>query len=70
MIKTIGYTALSIPTGFYWTTIIDYFHYRFYRTHISQGCKYSILLFIVCGGFLYGYTGNDLVTNIINWYSM
>jgi hypothetical protein len=64
MLTTIFYTFIGIPTGYLISVFINDFHYHLYRRNISNSSKYSIVSIITFSGFLKGYTGNDLMTNI------
>jgi len=65
MINTISWTLIGIPTGYFLSDLLNYYHYRFYNTSFSF--KNSVIIFITFTAFLRGYTGNDLVTNIQKW---
>jgi hypothetical protein len=65
MINTIFYTLIGIPTGYVMSIFIGDIYNRLYKKNISNIVKYSIITSIVFFGFLKGYTGNDLVRNIM-----
>ena len=69
MLYTIFWTLIGIPTGYVTSVIINDIHKLLYNTNISKFCKYSIITIIVFFSFLKGYTGNDLMTNILNYES-
>jgi hypothetical protein len=66
MINTISWTLISIPTGYVLSDLINYYHYRLYNTSFSF--KNNVVICATLLGFLRGYTGNDLVTNIQNGF--
>ena len=67
MLYTIFWTLIGIPTGYVTSVIINDIHKLLYNTNISKFGKYSIITIIVFLTFLKGYTGNDLMTNILNY---
>jgi len=67
MLYTIFWTLIGIPTGYVTSVIINDIHKLLYNTNISKFGKYSIITIIVFFSFLKGYTGNDLITNILNY---
>ena len=67
MLYTIFWTLIGIPTGYVTSVIINDIHKLLYNTNISKFGKYSIITIIVFFSFLKGYTGNDLMTNILNY---
>ena len=67
MLYTIFWTLIGIPTGYVTNVIINDIHKLLYNTNISKFGKYSIITIIVFFTFLKGYTGNDLMTNILNY---
>ena len=67
MLYTIFWTLIGIPTGYVTSVIINDTHKLLYNTNISKFGKYSIITIIVFFSFLKGYTGNDLMTNILNY---
>ena len=67
MLYTIFWTLIGIPTGYVTSVIINDIHKLLYNTNISKFGKYSIITIIVFFTFLKGYTGNDLMTNILNY---
>ena len=67
MLYTIFWTLIGIPTGYVTSVIINDIHKLLYNTNISKFGKYSIITIIVSFSFLKGYTGNDLMTNILNY---
>ena len=69
MLYTIFWTLIGIPTGYVTSVIINDIHKLLYNTNISKFGKYSIITIIVFFSFLKGYTGNDLMTNILNYES-
>ena len=69
MLYTIFWTLIGIPTGYVTSVIINNIHKLLYNKNISKFGKYSIITIIVFFSFLKGYTGNDLMTNILNYES-
>ena len=67
MFYTIFWTLIGIPTGYVTNVIINDIHKLLYNKNISKFGKYSIITIIVFFSFLKGYTGNDLMTNILNY---
>ena len=67
MLYTIFWTLIGIPTGYVTSVIINDIHKLLYNTNISKFGKYNIITIIVFFSFLKGYTGNDLMTNILNY---
>ena len=67
MLYTIFWTLIGIPTGYVTSVIINDIHKLLYNTNISKFGKYSIITIITFFSFLKGYTGNDLMTNILNY---
>ena len=65
MINTMLWTLISIPTGFIFMNLINYYHNRLFNRNISIFIKYFLVICITFMGFLRGYTGNDLYTNIL-----
>lgn len=59
------WTLISIPTGFIFMNLINYYHNRLFNRNISIFIKYFLVICITFMGFLRGYTGNDLYTNIL-----
>ena len=69
MLYTIFWTLIGIPTGYVTSVIINDIHKLLYNTNISKFGKYRIITIIVFFSFLKGYSGNDLMTNILNYES-
>ena len=67
MLYTIFWTLIGIPTGYVTSVIINDIHKLLYNINISKFGKYSTITIIVFFSFLKGYTGNDLMTNILNY---
>ena len=67
MLNTFFWTLIGIPTGYVTSVVINDIHKLLYNTNISKFGKYSIITIIIFFSFLKGYTGNDLMTNIINY---
>jgi hypothetical protein len=67
MLNTFCWTLISIPTGYIISEIINDIHKLLYKTNISKFSKYSIPTIITFFSFLKGYSGNDLMTNILNY---
>ena len=67
MLYIIFWTLIGIPTGYVTSVIINDIHKLLYNTNISKFAKYSIITIIIFFSFLKGYTGNDLMTNILNY---
>ena len=67
MLNTFFWTLIGIPTGYVTNVIINDIHKLLYNKNISKFGKYSIITIIVFFSFLKGYTGNDLMTNILNY---
>jgi hypothetical protein len=65
MFNTFFWTSIGIPTGYVTSVIINDIHKLLYNTNISKFGKYSIITIITFFSFLKGYTGNDLMTNIL-----
>jgi len=65
MLNTFFWTSIGIPTGYVTSVIINDIHKLLYNTNISKFGKYSIITIITFFSFLKGYTGNDLMTNIL-----
>ena len=65
MINTIPWILVGPPTGYVIMNFVDELNYRLYNTNISNFSKNSIVISITFLAFLRGYTGNDLVSNII-----
>jgi hypothetical protein len=68
MIQTIFYTLLGVPTGYVLSTFTNDAYNIIYNTDISNNVKYNIIVMTCIFGFLKGYTGNDLVTNILSTF--
>jgi len=66
MFHTIFSTLISIPYGYSISFFVNNAHIYLYNTNISTNFKYTIITIITFNGFLYGYTGNDLITTINN----
>lgn len=66
MLYTFFYTLIGIPTGYVTSIFINDIYKSCYNTNIPEFGKYSIITIIVFFSFLKGYTGNDLMTNILN----
>ena len=64
MLNTIFYTFIGIPTGYVVSIFMNDVHNHLYTKNISNISKYSIIAIVTFFGFLRGFTGNDLVTNI------
>jgi hypothetical protein len=64
MNNTIFYTLISIPVGYVMSVFINDANILLYQQNLSNFSKCAIITSIVFFGFLKGYTGNDLVTNI------
>lgn len=67
MLNTFFWTLIGIPTGYVTSVVINDIHKLLYNTNISKFGKYSIITIIIFFSFLKGYTGNDLMTNILNY---
>ena len=67
MLYTIFWTLIGIPTGYVISKIINDNYKLLYNTNISKFNNYMIIIIITFFAFLKGYTGNDLVTNILNY---
>ena len=67
MLNTFFWTLIGIPTGYVTCVVINDIHKLLYNTNISKFGKYSIITIITFFSFLKGYTGNDLMTNILNY---
>ena len=67
MLNTFFWTLIGIPTGYVISVVINDIHKLVYNTNISKFGKYSIITIIIFFSFLKGYTGNDLMTNILNY---
>ena len=67
MLYTIFWTLIGIPTGYVTSIVINDIHKLLYNINISKFGKYSIITIIIFFSFLKGYTGNDLMTNILNY---
>ena len=67
MINTFFWTLIGIPTGYVTSVLINDIHKLLYNTNISKFGKYSIITIITFFSFLKGYTGNDLMTIILNY---
>jgi len=65
MFNTFFWTSIGIPTGYVTSVIINDIHKLLYNTNISKFGKYSIITIITFFSFFKGYTGNDLMTNIL-----
>jgi hypothetical protein len=65
MFYTFFYTLIGIPTGYVTSIFINDIYKSYYNTNIPDFGKYSIITTIVFFSFLKGYTGNDLITNIL-----
>ena len=59
------WTLIGILTGYVTSVVINSIYKLLYNTHISKFSKYSIITIIIFFSFLRGYTGNDLITNIL-----
>jgi hypothetical protein len=66
MIDTLFWTLIGIPVGYITYIFMDDAYKFLYNKNISKFGKYSIITIITFFSFLRGYTGNDLVTNILN----
>ena len=60
----IFWTLISIPTGYVMSIFINDVVYYFIKKNISNLSKFLIVASIIFFGFLKGFTGNDLFTNI------
>jgi len=70
MIYTLFFwTLIGMSTGYITNIILNDIHKLLYNTNISKFGKYSIITIIIFFSFLKGYTGNDLITNILNYKS-
>lgn len=69
MFNIFFWTSIGIPTGYVISVFINDIHKLLYNTNISKFCKYNIITIIIFFSFLKGYTGNDLMTNILNYES-
>ena len=58
------WTSISIPVGYYMSKLINDTCLMLYKKEISNTSKCVIITSIIFCGYLKGYTGNDLVTNI------
>jgi len=67
MLYTIFFTSIGVPTGYVISVFMNDIHNSLYNTNISKFSKYSIIMIIIFFSFLKGYTGNDLITNIMNY---
>jgi len=67
MCWTIIYTLIGIPVGYITSIFINDIYRYLYNRNISDNSKYSIIIFITFFGYLKGYTGNDLTTNIYKY---
>jgi hypothetical protein len=67
MLYTIFWTLIGIPTGYITSIAINDIHKLLYNINISKFGKYSIITIITFFSFLKGYSGNDLMTNILNY---
>lgn len=67
MISAVCWTLIGIPVGYLISVFINDTHKLIYNTNISKISKYSIITIIIFFSFLKGYTGNDLMTNILNY---
>ena len=70
MMSTIFYTFIGIPTGYIVSIFVNDFNNHLYNKNISNISKYSIITIITFFAFLKGYTGNDLITNIYQLFSI
>ena len=69
MFNIFFYTLISIPSGYVISILINDVHFYLCNRPISNNFKYALITTVTFLGFLRGYTGNDLVTNI-NGYLM
>jgi hypothetical protein len=60
----IFWTSISIPTGYVTSTFVNDAYIILYKKNISNVSKCLIITSMIFFGFLRGFTGNDLVTNI------
>jgi hypothetical protein len=60
----IFWTSISIPIGYVTSIFINDVIYYVTKKNISNFSKCKIIASIIFFGFLKGFTGNDLVTNI------
>ena len=67
MLYTIFWTLIGIPTGYVTSIVINDIHKLLYNINISKFSKYSIITIVTFFAFLKGCTGNDLMTNILNY---
>jgi hypothetical protein len=66
VLYTFCWTFVGISSGYVTSVIFNNIHKLLYNTTISKFSKYSIITIITFFAFLKGYTGNDLITNILN----
>jgi hypothetical protein len=64
IMNIIGWSLVSIPTGYIMSILMNDLHVKLYKKNMSIVSTRAIMISIICFGFLKGYTGNDLVTNI------
>jgi len=64
MIQSVSWLLAGIPLGYVIMDFTDLFHYKLFKTHLSNSSKYTIVISIALLAFLRGYTGNGLVTNL------
>jgi len=60
----IFWTLISIPSGYVITIFVNDAYIFLYKKNISNVSKCLIITSLMFFGFLRGFTGNDLVTNI------
>lgn len=60
----IFWTSISIPVGYVTSIFVNDAYIILYKKNISNVSKCLIITSIIFFGFLRGFTGNDLVTNI------
>jgi len=64
MNNIIFWTSISIPVGYVTSIFVNDAYIILYKKNISNVSKCLIITSIIFFGFLRGFTGNDLVTNI------
>ena len=60
----IFWTLISIPAGYVISIFVNDAYIILYKKNISNVSKCLIITSLMFFGFLRGFTGNDLVTNI------
>ena len=64
MNNIIFWTSISIPAGYVISIFVNDAYIILYKKNISNVSKCLIITSMMFFGFLRGFTGNDLVTNI------